>query len=125
MTVAAIHVPTPLIESPSVRSVVRISDTSVAMRATPPRADPGAPECADQERLHQREDDGEDDDGHDEAGRIQAHSVEDCSRDEEADRIRDEGDHQSDEEPDHVGDLITASQGRLHRVRACRSGGYS
>ncbi len=35
-TVAAIHVPMPLIERPSVTSVATINETSVAISATPP-----------------------------------------------------------------------------------------
>jgi len=39
ITVAAIHVPIPLIERPSETRSVTMSETSVAMSATPPRAD--------------------------------------------------------------------------------------
>ena len=41
ITVAAIHVPTPLIDSPSVKSSVTISATSVAISATAPSTGPG------------------------------------------------------------------------------------
>ena len=56
-TVAAIHVPMPLIERPSVTSVATINETSVAISATPPAQELPHVERAEEERLHEREDD--------------------------------------------------------------------
>ena len=76
ITVAAIHVPMPRMDNPSVRSSVTISDYEGRNQRDAAEHRAGAQtEHAEEERLKQGEDDREDRDGDEEPRHVEAHPV--------------------------------------------------
>ena len=103
MTVAAIHVPTPRIERPSVRSVVTISESERRDAARRRRAPGRAPDGTTLKRngCSSAKTTVKTATATTKPVTFKAHAVEHRGRDDQADRVGGERDEHPDEEPDH------------------------
>ena len=122
ITVAASHVPTPSIVSPSeIRSVTINRDQRGDQRHATQGGRLMPAQLTRHERRHQPQHDGEDDDVDDEPGRVEVHTVEDDVGDEQTDGVREQEHERANQEPDHAANLPEWPQ-RFRAFQICSGG---